>query len=188
MPRILRLLLLVAVFATSLAGFRSQASASSVIDPVPAGWPKSLSIPRIHVAAPVESLALNRSADQKAPYRWGDVAWYDRGPRPGDAGRATIYGHLDSTCCPAVFYEIRLLKPGDVVKVAYKGNRSILFRVMWQHTYLNRDVPVNFMFQNVRERGLLLVTCTGIFHYDGTGYDHKLIVYARLILPSGQLG
>jgi hypothetical protein len=44
------------------------------------------------------------------------------------------------------------------------------------------------MFGRNRQRGLVLITCSGVFHYDGTGYDHKLLVYARLILPSGQLG
>jgi hypothetical protein len=32
------------------------------------------------------------------------------------------------------------------------------------------------------------MTCAGAFHLDGTGYDHKLIVYARLVLPNGKLG
>jgi hypothetical protein len=44
------------------------------------------------------------------------------------------------------------------------------------------------MFGRTHERGLVLVTCAGVFHRDGTGYDHKLIVYARLVLPNGTLG
>jgi sortase A len=155
---------------------------------VPAGWPKILSIPRFGVRASVESLKFSTTADVKAPYNWGDVAWYNRGPRPGDRGRATIFGHLDSLCCPAVFWQLHSLHAGDVVQVAYKKGKILQFRVLWQGTYLNARMPLKFMFGRTSERGLTLITCAGVFHRDGTGYDHKLVVYSRLILPSGKLG
>ncbi len=155
---------------------------------VPAGWPKTFAIPRFSVKAVVESLKFSSIADGKAPKQWGDVAWYDRGPRPGDRGRATIFGHLDSTCCPAVFWQLHSLRPGDVVQVNYKTGNPLRFRVMWQGTYANAHLPLKFMFGNSNQRGLTLMTCAGIFHTDGTGYDHKLLVYTRLILPSGKLG
>jgi hypothetical protein len=154
---------------------------------VPAGWPKIFSMPRFGVRAPVEALKFSAVADIHAPYKWGDVAWYVRGPRPGEGGRATIFGHLDSTCCPAVFWQLHSLRPGDVVQVAYKTGNILKFRVMWQGTYLNARMPLKFMFGRSREHGLTLITCTGVFHRDGTGYDHKLVVYTRLILPSGKL-
>ena len=47
--------------------------------------------------------------------------------------------------------------------------------------YPNNKLPMKFMFATTRERGLILITCTGVFHRDGTGYDHKRLVYARLI-------
>lgn len=155
---------------------------------VPAGWPKYLTIPRFGVHAAVESLKFSATADVHAPYKWGDVAWYNRGPRPGEGGRATIFGHLDSTCCPAVFWQLHSLRAGDVVQVAYKTGKLLRFRVMWQGTYLDAHMPLKFMFGRSREHGLTLITCAGVFHTDGSGYDHKLVVYTRLILPSGKLG
>jgi sortase (surface protein transpeptidase) len=137
----------------------------------------------------VEDLSLNKIADEKAPYKWSDVGWYQRGPRPGDEGRATIFGHLDSYCCPAVFYHLKDLKPGDQIKVAYRGNQAITFRVIWQQIYPNAKVPIDWIYGRARERGLVLMTCAGVFYRSpGGGYDHKLIVYARLVLPSGELG
>jgi sortase (surface protein transpeptidase) len=163
--------------------------ASSPVTVVPAGWPKLLSIPRLHVTAAVEDLALTKVADDKAPYKWGDVGWYNRGPRPGDLGRATIFGHLDSYCCPAVFYQLRQMKAGDKIGIAYKNHQTLNFRVMWQKTYLNAKLPFDWIYGHVNERGLVLMTCAGVFHPGtGGGYDHKLVVYARLILPSGELG
>jgi hypothetical protein len=166
----------------------TPAGASSPTNPVPAGWPKTLIIPRMHLVAPVESLDLTKSSEQMAPFKWGDVAWYNRGPRPGDVGRATMFGHLDSYCCPAAFYLLKDLRAGDTIKVAYRNGKTLTFRVMWQASYPNQKVPLNFMFGRVRERGLNLMTCGGIFHPGAGGYDHKLLVYARLVLPSGQLG
>jgi hypothetical protein len=183
----IRLITLVALAVVSLiTGIRPVHAAQTL--KLPQGWPQRLVIPRIGVNASVESLAFTRAADAHAPYKWGDVAWYDRGPKPGDMGRANIFGHLDSTCCPAVFYRLKELKAGDTIQVAYKHGRPLTFRVLWSATYANTALPLNFLFGAVRERGLALMTCAGGFHLDGTGYDHKLVVYARLVLPNGKLG
>ena len=75
---------------------------------------------RLRINATVEDLELNKPTASSAPYKWSDVGWYDRGPRPGAIGHAVIYGHLDSLCCPAVFYRLKDLHPGDVVRIDYK--------------------------------------------------------------------
>jgi hypothetical protein len=182
---VLRALVVLIFFAPlSIKGVQ----ASSQVRVVPPGWPKMLYIPRFEVKAPVEADPLRTVNDLKAPYKWGDVAWYDRGPRPGDTGNADIIGHLDSYCCPAAFYQLKYLKPGDRVQVQYKTGKPLNFRVMWSKVYWDYQLPLKWMFGPQRQRGLILITCSGIFHYDGTGYDHKLLVFARLILPSGQLG
>jgi len=147
---------------------------------IPKGWPQVVMIPRIRVRAPVESVALNTAAQLKAPYHWNDVAWYDRGPKPGEAGRANVFGHLDSLCCPAAFYRLRELHKGDVVQVSYKSGTVLNFIVQWQNVYWNNQLPLKYMFANTKERGIILMTCTGVFHRDGTGYDHKRLVYATL--------
>lgn len=176
-------LLAVLAIATSLAS--TNASTGSYAPPHQV--PRFLIIPRIGVRAAVENLTYRRPADLLAPYKWADTAWFDRGPRPGDIGRALIFGHVDSTCCPAVFWYLHDLHKGDTVQVAYPG-KTLTFRVMWQGTYANDHLPTKFLFAHTGERGLSLVTCAGYFHRDGTGYDHKLIVYARLVLPGGKLG
>jgi sortase A len=164
------------------------ALASRQPDLVPAGWPKQVMIPSIGVRAPLESVRLTGKHDEEAPFKWDDAAWYSRGTRPGAPGRAFIFGHLDSTCCPAVFWSIRDLIPGSVIQISYRDGRALTFHVVWQHTYLNNDIPMNWIFGRAKQRGLVLYTCAGIFHTDGTGYDHKLIVYARLVMPDGRLG
>ncbi|HEX8917170.1 MAG TPA: class F sortase, partial [Chloroflexota bacterium] len=188
MPRFRRAVSGGALTLTALLASTAHVSAATKVNLVPPGWPKQISIPRLKVQASVESLAFRNPADLSAPYKWSDVAWYDLGPRPGDQGIATVFGHLDSTCCPAVFWNLGTLVPGDVVRVAYPGNRTISFRVMWKQTYVNNALPVRWMFSRSAQRGMTLVTCAGTFHHDGTGYDHKLLVYTRMILPGGTLG
>ena len=155
---------------------------------VPPGWPKVLIVPRMSLTAGIEPIPLSKPSDYDAPRAWRDVAWYDRGYRPGDIGHSNIFGHLDSYCCPAAFYQLRLLQRNDPVEVRYRNGKVLTFRVQWQAIYPNDKLPASFLFGPARDRGLVLMTCTGIFHRDGTGYDHKLVVYARLVLPNGKLG
>lgn len=154
---------------------------------IPAGYPKVVAIQKLGVKAPVESLDLTKKAEKDAPHRWGDVAWYDRGPKPGAVGRASVFGHLDSYCCPAVFWKLKYLRRGDQVQVYYKTGKPLTFRVQWGTQYLDSKLPLKFMFGRTQERGLVLMTCTGVFH-KGKGYDRKWIVYARMVLPNGKLG
>jgi hypothetical protein len=156
---------------------------------VPTGWPVRLMIPKLQVAAHVEYVNMIGGKNAlHAPFRWDDVAWHFLGPRPGEPGHAAIFGHLDSTCCPAVFYRLKDLKTGDTIEVDYPNSRIVRFRVMWSHDYANSALPKAWLFAMKGQRGLVLGTCAGDFHRDGTGYDHKLVVYSRLILPNGQLG
>jgi len=173
--------------AFSVLGSSASAASSATVT-VPSGWPKSLTIQKIGVKAPVEGVDLAKASEFHAPAKWSDVAWYTRGPRPGEVGRATIYGHLDSTCCPAIFYKLKDLKAGDTVQVTYAKGRPLTFRVLWQGIFANTKLPIKFLYGGSTEHGLVLFTCTGVFRRDGTGYDHKLIVYARLVLPNGKLG
>jgi Sortase domain len=182
-------LLLVTLIAAILApGPAFAAGKSRSLPLVPAGAPALVSITRIGVRAPLERISGTSPHDSEAPYRWNDAAWYSRDARPGDLGHAIIFGHLDSTCCPAVFWNLPLLHSGDVVQVSYPNGRILSFRIMWSHSYWNNQLPMNWIFSRGRQRGLIMWTCSGVFHTDGTGYDHKLIVYARMVMPGGRLG
>jgi hypothetical protein len=173
--------------SVGVAGAAGRAGSTAVL--VPPGRPMTVMIPKIAVSASLESVPLSSNRDVHAPFKWSDAGWFSRGPRPGAIGRAVIFGHLDSTCCPAVFWSLGTLQAGDVVQVRYASGRILSFRVLWQHTYANSSLPIRWLFGGGKgPRALILFTCAGIFHTDGTGYDHKLVIYARLVLPNGQLG
>jgi sortase A len=155
---------------------------------LPAGWPTALIIPKLNVRANIESLTLLNPSDVHAPYKWEDVAWYDLGAKPGALGRSVIFGHLDSYCCPAVFWHLGDLVPGDQFEVQYRSGQTVTFQVVWNHTYLDNALPMSNLYGHAKQRSLALATCTGTFHRDGTGYDHRIVVFSRLVLPDGQLG
>jgi hypothetical protein len=179
----------VAVMALSAGGAGAVGRAPLTDTLVPPGRPQTVLIPKIGVRASLESVPLSSSRDVHAPFRWEDAGWFSRGPRPGAIGRAVIFGHLDSTCCPAVFWSLGTLLAGDLVQVRYGDGRILTFRVLWQHTYADSELPLHWLFGGGRgPRALILFTCAGVFHTDGTGYDHRLVIYARMILPNGQLG
>lgn len=191
--RVLRALVsasaIVAGMLLSTGGAGAAGHSNVTANLVPPGRPLTVMIPRIGVNASLESVPLSSDRDVHAPFRWGDAGWFSRGPRPGATGRAVIFGHLDSTCCPAVFWSLGTLHAGDTVQVRYGDGRVLAFRVIWLHTYANASLPIRWLFGGgTGPRALVLFTCAGIFHTDGTGYDHKLVVYARVILPNGQLG
>lgn len=176
------LILFPVVMPVSAAG----SSTSAKVQVLPPGPPLVMGIPKLGVRAAVESVAMTHPTDTDAPYKWGDVAWYSRGPRPGDTGRAQIYGHLDSYCCPAVFWRLKDLAPGDRFTVQYRGGQSLTFTVRWNHVYYDNSMPLSFMYAPTQERGLFLITCAGVFHRDGSGYDQRQVVYATLTsLPGG---
>jgi hypothetical protein len=171
-----------------IAAGKPPAASKAPVVMIPKGAPQKVIVQRIGVKAPVEVTALSKPADVHAPFKWGDVAWYSRGARPGELGRAAMFGHLDSTCCPAIFYHLKEVRPGDIVEVAYKSGPTLKFKVQWNASYPNNKLPVKFLFNPVHERGISLITCGGDFRPRGVGYDHKVVVYARLILPNGKLG
>lgn len=182
------LLLAAAVLSTPYGASARPARVLRVLY-VPDGWPNRLQIPAIGVNAFMENLNMDDPKNVHAPYKWEDVAWNFMGPRPGEPGHAFVFGHLDSYCCPAVFYRLRALTPGTIVKVGYPGNHWLRFKVIWQHQWLNSQVPNKWLFQTRGgQRGLILATCAGDFFRDGTGYNSKLVVFARLVLPNGTLG
>jgi sortase A len=182
-----------AVGATVLAGLPLILSTGTVSariknDLVPQGHPTQVVIPRIGVRAALESNGLSRASDAHAPFKWEDAAWFSRGPRPGDVGKALVFGHLDSTCCPAIFWNLNSLRTGDRVQIVYPAGRTLTFQVVWSHVYWNKDVPTHWLYDRGQQRALVLDTCSGVFHAGDEGYDRKLFVFARLILPNGHLG
>src|SRR5690242_10449506 len=91
--------------------------------------PARLQIPAIGVSTPLVRLGRLPDGTIEVPHAWNTAGWYDQGPRPGQPGPAVLLGHVDSKKGPAVFYRLRDLRPGDIVRVGLTNGRTLVFRV-----------------------------------------------------------
>src|SRR5690349_6798224 len=142
--------------------------------------PVRLQIPAIDVSTPLVKLGRLPDGSLEVPKDWNTAGWYDKGPRPGQPGPAVILGHVDSTTGPAVFYQLRALRPGDTVRVGLADGRILVFRVQRVQRYPKDEFPTEAVYFPTLNRELRLITCGGEFDYARHSYLDNIVVYAEL--------
>jgi LPXTG-site transpeptidase (sortase) family protein len=146
--------------------------------PAPQGW--RLVIAKIGVDAPIQKVGLDRQNAMAAPGGLGEVGWYDRGPLPGQTGDAVIAGHYGLPSDPAVFRNLRLLRPGDFIQVLWPDGRRLQFRVT-ATALVSSDSPAPpDVFARSGSPRLSLITCAGAWEQSRRTYGQRLIVTADL--------
>jgi sortase (surface protein transpeptidase) len=105
------------------------------------------------------------------------AGWWDGGAAPGQDGPAVIDGHVDSAQGgPLVFWNLRLLKPGDEVETEPGSLRFTVTRV----TQVSKSAfPTLAVYGPTKDPELRLVTCGGTFDPATGHYLSNVIVYAR---------
>ncbi len=169
--------------STSASARTAQPTTSAPASPTPAFrgiLPAELLIPAIHVDAPIEHVGITPDGEMDLPKQWNDVAWYEPGYKPGDAGSAVIVGHLDSTTDRAVFWDLRRLKTGDAVVVKGSDGAERTFAVGELNSYPYNQAPLQRIFGPAAEPMLNLVTCNGRWDRATKNYDQRLVVYTQL--------
>lgn len=146
------------------------------------GQPVRLLIPAIGVDAAVQSVGLfwNGNGEMGIPTNFTDVAWYNGGPRPGMPGSAVIDGHLDGKYVrEAVFYNLGLLKPGDLVEVVDQGGKTWKFHVVRLTTY-DYNASTSEIFSGDASRARLnLITCAGDWIKSRKLYNKRIVVFTE---------
>ena len=142
--------------------------------------PVRLQIPAIGVSTPLVKLGRLADGSLQVPKDWNTAGWYDKGPRPGQPGPAVILGHVDSKKGPAVFYQLRALRPGDTVRVGLADGRALVFRVQRVQRYPKDEFPTEAVYFPTLNRELRLITCGGTFDYASRNYRDNIVVYATL--------
>ena len=167
-----------AVRTVRVAGNRYQ------VTPMARSVPVSVYIPHIKVRAEIISLGLTSSGAVGVPSLNTPflTSWYNRGPTPGSAGAAVIFGHVDSAAVgPAVFYRIGDLLPGDLVYVTLKDGHTALFRVYSAALYSKAEFPDNTIYGYTSWPSLRLVTCGGQFDNATGHYLANTVVFAQYV-------
>jgi hypothetical protein len=149
-------------------------------------YPAQLSIPAIHVDAPVMNVGKTAqglmdapaSAAINSPY-WTHVFWYAPGAAPGQTGNAVIAGHVDRIGGdPAVFWYLKNLTPGNDVYVTTVQGRHLHFtvdRVVSYPASAPGNRAIDAVFGPADGHHLNLITCSGI--WTGHGYDQRLVIF-----------
>ncbi|MEU8298005.1 class F sortase [Micromonospora sp. NPDC048909] len=150
---------------------------------LPASRPVDLSIHSIDLRAPVHSVGIAPDGSIGVPdaARAQEAAWYDQGPTPGQYGPSVIVGHVDTTTGPAVFHELKGLRPGDRVEVRREDGTIAVFEVDSVEKFDKADLPVDEVFGDFSRPNLRLITCGGRWVGGETGYADNVVVFASLV-------
>jgi LPXTG-site transpeptidase (sortase) family protein len=86
-----------------------------------------------------------------------------------------------------VFYDLKLLEPGDVVYVARSDGSEQAFQVEESVTYLKSELPLESIFSRDGPPVLTLITCGGDLNSSTRRFNSNVVVYAvplDTVIPS----
>ena len=152
--------------------FRSARTYPTVAAPV------RLRIPALHVNSPLQRLDRQPDGTVAVPDRADVAGWYERGPRPGQAGPAVILGHVDSHTGPGVFLNLSRVPRGAAVLVDRADGSTVTFRVTNVQRVSKTRFPTDLVYAPTLLPTLRLVTCGGSFDTTRRSYRDNVIAFA----------
>jgi sortase A len=143
--------------------------------------PVKLSIPAIQVETEVVSLGLLDNGQMDDPKDDTVAGWFEPGFKPGEVGNAVIAGHRDNYTGPALFFDLKKLKPGDIILVTDSLGRQLTFVVSLLKTYERESSPLEEIFGTASKPQLNLITCAGKYDRRIHESEKRLVVYSELL-------
>jgi len=108
------------------------------------------------------------------------AGWFTGAPTPGELGPAVIAGHVD-WIGPAVFHDLPLVVPGELIDVARADGSTAVFSVTEVGVYPKDAFPTEAVYGAVSFAGLRLITCDGVFDKATGHYKDNFVVFAELV-------
>jgi Sortase domain len=99
----------------------------------------------------------------------------------GSLKHSVILGHVDSYSGTSVFYDLKTLRPGNLVKVVRADGSTAVFSVDGLQRAAKDTFPAASVYGGLSYPGLRLVTCGGPFDSATGHYLDNIIVYAHLV-------
>src|SRR5215212_1794754 len=166
-------------------------AASRVASPEPAPQPVegvapiALQVDSVGVDAPIELGNVTDGVMQDPSGPWV-VSWYEPLGKVGEGGNVVMAGHVDYwNVGPAVFWDVRYLPEGDIIRVLGEDGKNYEYAVQWTQPYmaeeLTPEVIQNDIVGDTGEETLTLITCGGEFNPDTGEYNQRWVVRANLI-------
>ncbi|MFF3484415.1 class F sortase [Streptomyces sp. NPDC002701] len=160
------------------AGDGAAPSATAVPGRVPG--PRSLSLPRLGVRAPVDPVGVADDGQVEVPDDPRRVGWYRFSPAPGEpSGSSVVVGHVDSDGRGlGVLVALADVRQGDRVLVRRADGSSVEYRVAARRSVAKQDLAASEAFRRDGPGVLTLITCAGPYLPDRGGYQRNLVVTA----------
>ncbi|WP_345473566.1 class F sortase [Actinoallomurus oryzae] len=151
--------------------------------PMSRALPVRITIPRIHVNAPIEPLGQNPDGTVEVPTlsRPNLAGWYKYGPTPGQKGAAVVLGHVDAHRQQAVFFRLGSLHRGDRIHVWRTGGSVAKFAVDSVVPVAKDRFPTQSVYGKTKYAALRVITCGGKYDKKTMHYLGNIIVYAHLV-------
>ena len=144
--------------------------------------PSRLRIPSIGVDASIATVGLLRDGSMGVPDNLWVSGWLTSSARPGQAGSAVIAGHR-GIGTPALFSHLENVRPGDRVRVSDATRGELVYEVTRVASLdLSAESQIQ-VFGRTSQQQLVLVTCFGQYLRASRTYDHRLVVFSRLLPP-----
>lgn len=173
---------------TTTSTTTSTSTTTTTTTVAPLADPVGLRIERLGVDAPVDPYGIAPDGQMAIPNNVADVAWYEPGPGPGETGSAVLAAHVAlGSQGRGVFYDLKLLEPGDVVYVARSDGSEQAFQVEESVTYLKSELPLESIFSREGPPVLTLITCGGDLNSSTRRFNSNVVVYAvplDTVIPS----
>ncbi|GAT80390.1 peptidase C60 peptidase C60, sortase A and B [Streptomyces sp. F-3] len=148
---------------------------------LPPSPPLRIRIPSIRVNAPLIGLGLTESGSLDVPPADDKnlAGWYKAGTTPGETGTAIVAGHVDTAEGPAVFYDLGVLKRGNIIEVDRRDGSVAVFTVDAVEVYEAKNFPDDKVYGAASRPELRVITCGGDYSR-ATGYQGNVVVFAHL--------
>jgi hypothetical protein len=144
--------------------------------------PRYLMIPKLDVDARVLSVGVNVKGALETPSNVYDTAWYNESAQPGQPGAMLIDGHVSSWTTHGVFYGIKKLVTGDLIKVERGDGTIFTYSVVKSQVFPSGNVNMTSAITPIvaGQPGLNLITCTGDVIPGTSQFNERILVYATL--------
>ncbi|MHB1906939.1 MAG: sortase domain-containing protein [Acidimicrobiales bacterium] len=159
---------------------------SPVVRPSPVAHsrPVHLTIPALGISTAVGLLGLQSDGQVMVPTTVHTVGWFRDGPTPGVVGSAVILGHVDSYRGPGIFFELKTMRTGDVIRVTLADHVVLTFVVTRVVQFAKTHFPDRLVYGPHGTRSLNLVTCGGVFNHATGSYESNVVVFSTMLRAS----